>query len=493
MIQKFKINPKDTNYILELELSKPEKTGIYVKEVTGLGYPSSSIPITDIALSDIDYYNHSTFDNRNVVFTLGFVSGINIELTRQSIISAFPVKHPIIVTIYTDITELYFTGYVETFETNIFSKEETIQISLICPNPYLIGSDPITNSYTGSPIIHVSNRQVNNGLRFFIENTTNGMDLIGLNYSKNFIAYGNADHFIDPFNLDDTSIKISSDKRLLFDTYAETFGTYITDSSNDVESDISGDVVLYGDYPFLNYGRTTFNIVSYIFKKTNEKYSRESRSVTHTGATKITKDKEPGWDSLEVHYTNLMQTSIIDDADFTSFVNTVPTIFVINFYDMEMPESDDKIESEHIIGNLIVKCNKFPKPSETKHSLERRINVLVSGQNIKVEVEDAAGNSLEDTEKVVVTSTPQITDFYPNPFYNQKNVVVENSNGFKDFLIKLVKKNKEITDKFGSTGIIRGIDYRQNEESNLVDLYWYESNDSEYRSTIMYDDYHSSL
>ena len=130
------------NYLgeaLDLELTAPEKTGIYIKSITGIGPGKASINTTDLASDDGSIYNSARSTERNIVMELGFmmVPGITptIEDARQLTYKYFPKKQPLTLYFLTDNREIYITGYVESNEPNIFSKEETTQISIICPDP----------------------------------------------------------------------------------------------------------------------------------------------------------------------------------------------------------------------------------------------------------------------------------------------------------------------------------------------------------------------
>ena len=131
-----------TNHLgesIEFELRAPEKTGLYVKSIEGLGPGKANINTTDIATDDGSIFNSARSEQRNIVMTLGFmqVPGITetIEDARQLTYKYFPKKKPLQFYILTDNRELEIYGYTESNEPDIFSKDETTQISIICPDP----------------------------------------------------------------------------------------------------------------------------------------------------------------------------------------------------------------------------------------------------------------------------------------------------------------------------------------------------------------------
>lgn len=131
-----------TNYLGEsitFELRAPEKTGLYIKSIEGLGPGKASINTTDIASDDGSIFNSARSEQRNIVLTLGClqVNGVtdSIETARQLTYKYFPKKKPLKFYILTDNRELEIQGYTESNEPDIFSEKETTQISIICPDP----------------------------------------------------------------------------------------------------------------------------------------------------------------------------------------------------------------------------------------------------------------------------------------------------------------------------------------------------------------------
>lgn len=131
-----------TNYLnesLKLELSKPEKTGIVVKKIEGLGPPTATINTTKVSSGDGEIYNSARAEKRNIVLTLAFMFSPTIETVRQTTYKYFPIKKPVTLLFETDNRICKTVGYVETNEPDIFSDEESTQISIVCPNSYFTG------------------------------------------------------------------------------------------------------------------------------------------------------------------------------------------------------------------------------------------------------------------------------------------------------------------------------------------------------------------
>lgn len=144
MIQKINItNPKDET--LELELANPEKSGLVVVQVEGLGPPQATINGQELATSDGMIYSSARVGTRNVVFTLRMLErdanstfgALSIEESRQLTYQFFPLKKEIKIEVVTDRKTLYCHGYVEANEPDIFSSQEQTQVSVICTDPYM--------------------------------------------------------------------------------------------------------------------------------------------------------------------------------------------------------------------------------------------------------------------------------------------------------------------------------------------------------------------
>lgn len=136
MIKEIKI----TNYINEqkiLYLNEPNSSGFAIRKIDGLGPANANIITTKMANLDGAIFNSSRVNYRNIVFSIIFVGIPDIEDSRLASYRWFPLKQKVKVTVKTDQRECECIGYVESNEPDIFSKEESTTISIICPDPYL--------------------------------------------------------------------------------------------------------------------------------------------------------------------------------------------------------------------------------------------------------------------------------------------------------------------------------------------------------------------
>lgn len=137
-----------TGESLELELTRPELSGLIVRSIDGMGPVKRNINVTEYSVIDGGVYNSGRFPYRNITLQLRFLPKPTIEDTRLLTYAYFPVKQLITLLFKTDNREATITGYVESNKPDIFSKEEGCQISIICPDPYFYAPDSISYSFS---------------------------------------------------------------------------------------------------------------------------------------------------------------------------------------------------------------------------------------------------------------------------------------------------------------------------------------------------------
>jgi hypothetical protein len=140
------LNPSNDELILEL--TNPEKSGIQVRHIDGIGPTKSNINIYDVPSIDGGLFNSARTQARQIVLKLGFEwlklgdhTTPLIEDARHLSYKFFPLKRKIRLEFITDYRTLYIDGYVESNEPDIFSKDETTTVSVMCPDPNFYASD----------------------------------------------------------------------------------------------------------------------------------------------------------------------------------------------------------------------------------------------------------------------------------------------------------------------------------------------------------------
>ena len=137
------------NESIKLELGFPERSGFLIQEISGLGPVKADINVSELSSVDGSIYNSARLPSRNIVFNLALLESPTIEDTRQKSYKYFPIKKRVRLLIETTNRTAEIFGYVESNEPIIFSRQETTQISIVCPNPYFYSEGKQITSFTG--------------------------------------------------------------------------------------------------------------------------------------------------------------------------------------------------------------------------------------------------------------------------------------------------------------------------------------------------------
>ena len=136
-----------TNFLGEsiyLPLDNPFDTGLAITSITGIGPSKATVNTTELATSDGAIYNSARVGTRNIVISFRLLEDPVTKLvedTRQRTYRFFPLKKMLTLQFETDNRIAEIQGYVESNEPDIFQKEETAQISIICPSPYFYSAN----------------------------------------------------------------------------------------------------------------------------------------------------------------------------------------------------------------------------------------------------------------------------------------------------------------------------------------------------------------
>ena len=156
-----------------LELDNPWDTGLCITGISGLGPLKANVNTTELATMDGAILNSTRIPARNIVFSFKLLEDKYtnmVETTRLRTYQYFPLKKMVTMIFVTDNRQATITGVVESNEPDIFQKEETAQISIICPDPYFRASDrdinlngvegyfefPFSNESLTEPLIELS-------------------------------------------------------------------------------------------------------------------------------------------------------------------------------------------------------------------------------------------------------------------------------------------------------------------------------------------------
>lgn len=126
------------NNSIKLELMRPELSGFIIRSIDGLGPAKANINTSEYATTHGGYFNSAHIGQRNITMDLEFfqTDTESIEDIRQKSYKYFPEGNKVCLTIETDNRELETEGWVESNEPDIFSPNESCNISIICPDPF---------------------------------------------------------------------------------------------------------------------------------------------------------------------------------------------------------------------------------------------------------------------------------------------------------------------------------------------------------------------
>lgn len=92
---------------------------------------------TSEGITDGAYYNSQHLQMRNIVIDI--VLDGDIERNRQHLYQIFPIKSKCTVYFQNENRSVKISGWIEVVGGDLFSQQEEIQISIICPQPYFEG------------------------------------------------------------------------------------------------------------------------------------------------------------------------------------------------------------------------------------------------------------------------------------------------------------------------------------------------------------------
>lgn len=134
---------------MRMELAHPEKTGMLIYNVTGIGGAEADINMSDLATGDGSLFDSARVTSRNIVLTIKLMGLPSVENSRYTMYKYFPIKKPITLIFETDRRTSRISGYVESNPTEIFSKDEYVTVSVMCADPFFKSEYGSTTSFSG--------------------------------------------------------------------------------------------------------------------------------------------------------------------------------------------------------------------------------------------------------------------------------------------------------------------------------------------------------
>lgn len=110
-----------------------------IESIDGFDPPDVRINTTEGAGDDGSVFNSARLENRTVSLTIAINSPALDN--RHVLYRYFRPKGLTRLYYRTEAREVYCEGYVQQFPVDMFAKKEVAQISILCPNPFLLGVD----------------------------------------------------------------------------------------------------------------------------------------------------------------------------------------------------------------------------------------------------------------------------------------------------------------------------------------------------------------
>lgn len=135
-------------YKLFAENKRGEKTeltnnpALTIVSIDGFDPPEATINTTKIAGADGSVFNSAYANERPITIT--GVINYPAEQNRLMLYKWFKSKAPIRLYYQTESRDLYIDGYTQSIQIGYFEKKETLQIVVICPDPWLRNTETET-------------------------------------------------------------------------------------------------------------------------------------------------------------------------------------------------------------------------------------------------------------------------------------------------------------------------------------------------------------
>lgn len=140
-------NPKGES--LKMVLTEPEKSGLIIESIDGLGPADANINTYELATADGGIFSGSRLNMRTITISLRMMESPTIEHSRQLTYKYFPIKKKVKLTLDTDLKTVECEGYVESNDPTIFSEQEGTVITITCPDPAFYHGHYSTKIFSG--------------------------------------------------------------------------------------------------------------------------------------------------------------------------------------------------------------------------------------------------------------------------------------------------------------------------------------------------------
>lgn len=154
MLTSIQLREEDNTTLFSLPVGVPSSSNpFFISNVDGLGPVRAAVTTSPYAISDGAIFQHAGVGIRNIVLTVEIkpssAVGVDIADHRETLYHYLPPKREVnLVLVKNNFSGgnadvLKIKAFVESNEPTIFSNDSSVQISLICPDPYFSAYTPV--------------------------------------------------------------------------------------------------------------------------------------------------------------------------------------------------------------------------------------------------------------------------------------------------------------------------------------------------------------
>lgn len=112
-----------------------------ITSITGLASPDAAINTVNVGSFDGERFNSSKLGMRNIVMTIAILG--DIETNRIALYKVLKSKEWIKFNYKNGLRDVYIEGYIESAPIDLFTQNQEVQVSILCPDPYFKNAEEI--------------------------------------------------------------------------------------------------------------------------------------------------------------------------------------------------------------------------------------------------------------------------------------------------------------------------------------------------------------
>lgn len=138
--------------ILNINTREPRSSGLAVYNIENISSPEADVNITPVLSSGGGgLFNSSRPKVRNIVLSLAlWDEAEDLDNIRRRLYKYFPLGEKIRLRLVSETRDAYIDGIVESVSVEIFTKIQTAEISLLCPDVYFRDTEIVRHVFSGT-------------------------------------------------------------------------------------------------------------------------------------------------------------------------------------------------------------------------------------------------------------------------------------------------------------------------------------------------------